>query len=76
MCRRRATLKTLHAGRAPVRPRPQPLEGRGGPEHGAVREAASDDLQPDRQAVAREPAGTDAAGWPVRLNGYVNGIHA
>src|SRR5882762_6011440 len=22
------------------------------------------------------PHGTEAAGWPVRLNGYVNGIHA
>ena len=56
--------------RRPVlRPGLSGLERRRRGQHGEVGAAAADDLQAHREAVAVNPQGTVAAGWPVMLNG-------
>ena len=65
------------AGRPVLDPRPQPLEGGGRPQHGARRRNGGPTIcRPTGSPSPVKPHGTDAAGCPVRLNGYVNGIHA
>jgi hypothetical protein len=55
--------------RAALRPRARCLERGRGLQDRQVGEATADDLEADGQSGQVKPAGTDAAGWPVKLNG-------
>ena len=48
-------------------PRAGRLEERAGPHHRRIVVALADYLQADRPPVSTSPAGTDAAGWPVKF---------
>ena len=63
------SMRAISRARGASAARAAPLEGGGGLEHGEVGEAAADDLEADGQPALVKPAGSEQAGWPVKLKG-------